>query len=164
GKTECGPNRATAILLSTTAATFLNEPLLAQEVFGPGTLLVLCNHDEEMLNVARAIEGQLTASVHATEDDLARARDLIHVLEERVGRLIANGFPTGVEVCNAMVHGGPYPACSDPGSTSVGARSLQRFARLVCYQNWPEWLLPEELKDANPLGLWRTVDGVAGRH
>ncbi|MDH7501744.1 MAG: aldehyde dehydrogenase (NADP(+)) [Verrucomicrobiota bacterium] len=164
GTTDNGPNRAAAVLLAVDAATFLREPLLAQEVFGPSTLLVRCQTEEEMLNVANSLEGQLTATVHASDAELAKGGDLIQALEAKAGRLIANGYPTGVEVCDAMVHGGPYPACSDARSTSVGARAIQRFARLVCYQNWPDRALPDELKDSNPLGLWRIVDGVPGRH
>jgi NADP-dependent aldehyde dehydrogenase len=91
-------------------------------------------------------------------------RDLIATLETKVGRLIFNGFPTGVEVCHAMVHGGPYPATSDGRSTSVGGRAMSRFARSVCYQDFPDAALPDELKEANPLGLWRIVDGKPGRH
>jgi alpha-ketoglutaric semialdehyde dehydrogenase len=163
GTTDGGPNRAAAVLLAVDAPTFMREPILAQEVFGPSTLLVVCQTNEEMLNVAKSLEGQLTATVHATDAELVSGEDLVQVLEAKAGRLIANGYPTGVEVCNAMVHGGPYPACSDARSTSVGARAIQRFARLVCYQNWPDWALPDELKESNPLGLWRIVDGVPGR-
>lgn len=164
GTTDSGPNKAAAVLLAVDAATFMREPVLAQEVFGPSTLLVVCHTREEMLNVANSLEGQLTATVHATDAELAAGGDLVQVLEAKAGRLIANGYPTGVEVCNAMVHGGPYPACSDARSTSVGARAIQRFARLVCYQNWPDQALPDELKESNPLGLWRIVDGVPGHH
>lgn len=164
GKAGAGPNCASAILLATDARTFLDEPCLGGEVFGPSTLLVLCSHLDEMLDVARSLEGQLTATIHATEAELDQGSDLITVLETKVGRLVANSYPTGVEVCSAMVHGGPYPACSNAGSTSVGARALQRFARLVCFQGWPDRALPPELKESNPLRLWRIVDGVPGRH
>lgn len=164
GTTESGANSASAILLEVDAATFVREPALAQEVFGPSTLMVVCATEEEMLHVARSLEGQLTATIHATETELAESAELVNLLETKVGRLIANGYPTGVEVCDAMVHGGPYPACSDGRSTSVGGRSIQRFARLVCYQNWPDCALPNELKESNPLGLWRIIDGTHGRH
>jgi NADP-dependent aldehyde dehydrogenase len=97
--------------------------------------------------------------VHGTEEDLAEYADLIRILETKVGRLIFNGFSTGVEVCPSMVHGGPYPATSDSRSTAVGTRAITRFARLVCFQNFPDSALPDELKESNPLGLWRVVDG-----
>lgn len=164
GRTEQGPNRASAVLLATDAEHFLRDPSLGKEVFGPSTLLVFCADMGEMVRVAESVECQLTATVHASQRDWSEASELIRILERKVGRLIANGFPTGVEVCNAMVHGGPYPACSDARSTSVGGRAIHRFARLVCYQDWPEQALPDELKDTNPLGLWRIVDGLPGRH
>jgi NADP-dependent aldehyde dehydrogenase len=104
----------------------------------------------------------LTATVHATEADRAQFARLIAVLERKAGRLIYNGFPTGVEVCHAMIHGGPYPATSDGRSTSVGPRAITRFARMVCWQGFPEELLPAELQEANPLGISRIVDGVRG--
>lgn len=143
----------------TTAAKFLNTPDLNDEIFGPTTLLVRSNKHDELLKVARSMEGQLTASVHGTEQDLRDYADLISILETKVGRLIFNGFSTGVEVCPSMVHGGPYPATSDGRSTAVGSRAITRFARLVCYQNFPESALPEELKDENSLGIDRMIDG-----
>jgi NADP-dependent aldehyde dehydrogenase len=153
-----------AALFCASARTFLADESLAEEIFGPSTLVIECGSRDEMLAAARALEGQLTASVHGTEADLAANRDLIAALETKVGRLIWNGFPTGVEVCHAMVHGGPYPATSDGRSTSVGGRAISRFARPVCYQDFPDAALPDELKEANPLGLWRIVDGKFGRH
>ena len=102
-------------------------------------------------------------SFQATEEDLREFSDLISVLEGKVGRLIFNGFPTGVEVCHAMVHGGPFPATSDGRSTSVGSQAIYRFCRPVCYQGFPEAALPDELKDSNPLGIWRMVDGEVTR-
>jgi 2,5-dioxopentanoate dehydrogenase len=105
------------------------------------------------------LEGHLTATIHGTEEDLQEFADLISVLKHKVGRLIFNGFPTGVEVCHAMVHGGPYPATSDSRFTSVGTQAILRFARPVCYQGFPQSALPQELQDANPLGIWRIVDG-----
>jgi NADP-dependent aldehyde dehydrogenase len=153
-----------AALFRASARTFLADDGLAEEIFGPSVLVIECGNRDEMLAAARALEGQLTASVHGTEADLAANRDLIATLETKVGRLIFNGFPTGVEVCHAMVHGGPYPATSDGRSTSVGGRAMSRFARPVCYQDFPDAALPDELKEANPLGLWRIVDGKPGRH
>lgn len=101
----------------------------------------------------------LTATIHCTEDDLREFADLIAILERKVGRLIFNGFPTGVEVTHAMIHGGPYPATSDGRSTSVGSQAIFRFARPVCYQDFPDSALPQELRDGNPLGIWRMIDG-----
>ena len=137
----------------------LREPELATEIFGPTTLVIRYSSRDELLDLARSLEGQLTATLHASERDLAAHADLVAILERKAGRLIVNGFPTGVEVCHAMVHGGPYPATSDSRATSVGAYSIYRFARPVCYQDFPASALPDELKDANPLGIWRMVDG-----
>ena len=114
---------------------------------------------EELLALARGLEGQLTATLHASESDLASNTDLIDLLERKAGRLVVNGFPTGVEVCHAMVHGGPYPATSDSRATSVVTYSIYHFVRPVGYQDFPQAALPEELKDANPLGIMRLVDG-----
>jgi len=148
-----------AILFETDAASFLGSADLAQEVFGPTTLLVQHCQRDDLLEIARKFEGHLTATIHATEQDLRDYADLISVLESKVGRLVLNGFPTGVEVTHAMVHGGPYPATSDGRSTSVGSRAIFRFARPVCYQSFPDDTLPEELRNTNPLGIWRMVDG-----
>jgi NADP-dependent aldehyde dehydrogenase len=147
-------------VFKTSARDFLDKEELAEEVFGPSTLLVTHGDRGEMLAVARSLQGQLTATIHGTEKDLAEHHDLIDILETKVGRIAFNGFPTGVEVCHAMVHGGPYPATSDGRSTSVGTRAIDRFARPVCYQDFPDAALPEELKDGNPLGVWRLVDGA----
>jgi 2,5-dioxopentanoate dehydrogenase len=153
--------RSGTALFETDAATWLEDSVLQGEVFGPSTLLVHSGNREEMLAIAHRMEGNLTASVHGTEEDLREFADLIAVLETRVGRIISNGFPTGLEVCNAIVHGGPFPATSDGRSTSVGGRAILRFTRLVCYQDFPDSALPQELQDTNPLGIWRQV---AGRH
>jgi alpha-ketoglutaric semialdehyde dehydrogenase len=150
-----------AALFQTDATTFLAETDLSAEVFGPCTLLVTHSDREQLLEIARGLEGHLTATIHGTEADLAEYADLIEVLENKVGRLVFNGFPTGVEVCHAMVHGGPFPATSDGRSTSVGTRAILRFARPVCYQGFPDARLPEELKNENPLGIERMVDGRA---
>src|SRR5688572_22400419 len=146
-------------IFETSAISYLNTPDLNEEIFGPTTLLIRSNDHDELLRIARSLEGQLTASVHGTEEDLKEYADLIAVLETKVGRLIFNGFSTGVEVCPSMVHGGPYPATSDSRSTAVGTRAITRFARLVCFQNFPDSTLPDELKESNPLDLWRIVDG-----
>ena len=146
-------------VFETNAIEFLNTPDLNEEIFGPTTLLIKSKSKEDLIDIARSLEGQLTASVHGTEEDLKEYADLIRVLETKVGRLIFNGFSTGVEVCPSMVHGGPYPATSDSRSTAVGTRAITRFARLVCFQNFPDSALPDELKESNPLDLWRVVDG-----
>jgi alpha-ketoglutaric semialdehyde dehydrogenase len=145
-------------LFETDAATFLGSDL-DEEIFGPTTLLVRHNSRDQILEIARALEGHLTATIHGTEQDLGDFADLIAILEHKVGRLVFNGFPTGVEVSHAMVHGGPYPSTSDGRSTSVGTRAIFRFTRPVCYQGFPDDGLPTELKNENPLGIWRMVDG-----
>jgi len=149
-------------LFETDAASFLGSGLDA-EIFGPTTLLVQHSERDQVLAIARALEGHLTATIHGTEQDLREFADLIAILENKVGRLVFNGFPTGVEVTHAMVHGGPYPATSDGRSTSVGSRAIFRFTRAVCYQGFPDSALPDALKDANPLGIWRMIDGQMSR-
>jgi NADP-dependent aldehyde dehydrogenase len=150
---------AQASLYQCDAATYLASPALEDEIFGPSSLLVACRDEAEMLAVARHLEGQLTATVHATGDDRALAAALLPTLERKAGRILFNGFPTGVEVSHAMVHGGPFPATSDSRTTSVGATAIDRFLRPVCYQDVPSYLLPEALRDDNPLHLARMVDG-----
>ena len=116
-----------------------------------------------MLQFARSLRGHLTATVHGAGRDLADFAELVAILRRKVGRLVFNGFPTGVEVCHAMHHGGPYPATTDSRETSVGTAAIHRFARPVCYQDFPQAALPEELQDANPRGIWRLVDGEPTR-
>jgi 2,5-dioxopentanoate dehydrogenase len=151
-----------AALFETDAASFLNSEL-SGEIFGPTTLLVQHSGRDQVLAIARGLEGHLTATIHGTEQDLREFADLIAILENKVGRLVFNGFPTGVEVTHAMVHGGPYPSTSDGRSTSVGSQAIFRFARLVCYQGLPDSALPDALKDGNPLGIWRMVGGEMSR-
>jgi NADP-dependent aldehyde dehydrogenase len=150
---------AQAALYRCDAATYLASPALEDEIFGPSSLLVSCANEAELLAVARHLEGQLTATVHAVSDDRALAAALLPTLERKAGRILFNGFPTGVEVSHAMVHGGPFPATSDSRTTSVGATAIERFLRPVCYQDVPADLLPEALRDENPLHLARVVDG-----
>jgi 2,5-dioxopentanoate dehydrogenase len=150
---------ARAALYQADAATFTANPSLEDEIFGPASLVVVCRSEEELLQVAAHVEGQLTATIHATAQDRALAGRLLPTLERKAGRILFNGFPTGVEVSHAMVHGGPFPATSDSRSTSVGASAIERFLRPVCYQDVPAELLPVELQDENPLGLARVVDG-----
>lgn len=136
----------------------MSNPELSEEVFGPSTLVVRCSGREELEKLARGLRGQLTATIHGTGADLAEFKGLVALLEEKVGRLVFNGFPTGVEVCPSMHHGGPYPATTDVRSTSVGSAAIKRFARPVCYQNFPQEALPPELQNANVRRIWRLVD------
>ncbi len=140
------------------------KPELAQEIFGPTTLLVRYSAVGELIAAAEALAGQLTATIQMGPGDEDAARELAGVLETRVGRVLFNGFPTGVEVSPAMVHGGPFPAASDSRSTSVGTRAILRFARAVCWQDCPDEMLPVELRRGNPTGMPRMVNGVAGRN
>ena len=138
---------------------FRSDQSLCAEVFGPSTLMINYSSREQLIDCARSLEGQLTATIHADEGELKNSHDLIAILQTKAGRLVFNGFPTGVEVGHAMVHGGPFPATSDGRSTSVGTRAALRFTRSVSYQDWPDEALPEELKNANPLHIWRMIDG-----
>ena len=157
---EAADGAGQAALFTTKGKYFLTSPHLLEEVFGPATLLVECADENEMLAVAKHIDGQLTATLQMDDADLEMARKLLPVLERKAGRVLVNGFPTGVEVSYAMVHGGPSPATSDSRVTSVGAMAIERFLRPVCYQDVPQALLPEALRDGNPLGVARLVDGV----
>lgn len=159
GKAEEGPNQATSRLFQTDIHTFLADESLAEEVFGPSSILINYSDTDSLYEAARGLGGHLTATVHATEKDLEAHAELFEILEQKVGRVILNGYPTGVEVCHAMVHGGPYPATTAPQTTSVGTNAIKRFARPVCYQNYPDSLLPTALKNSNPQGIWRLVDG-----
>jgi NADP-dependent aldehyde dehydrogenase len=148
------------VLFSTSARTFLERPDLQNEVFGPASILVAADSADELESIAERLEGQLTASIHGTEEDLLRHQRLIRILERKAGRLVFNGFPTGVEVTHAMQHGGPYPATTDSRTTSVGSAAITRFARPVAYQDFPAAALPPELQDWNPRGIRRMVDGT----
>ena len=152
-------NAGQPMIFATSAHHFLQSPNLLQEVFGPAALLIECASVDELLAIANHLEGQLTATLHLTEEDIPLARVLVPILELKAGRILVNGFPTGVEVTYAMVHGGPSPATSDSRVTSVGAMAIDRFLRPVCYQDFPPALLPEPLQDKNPLHLSRLVDG-----
>ena len=144
----------------TSAQVFLKNPHLQEEVFGPFTLLVTYKNGDELMQLVKALHGQLTATVFGETHELGHQRNLIHELNQIAGRLIINGVPTGVEVCHAMQHGGPYPASTDGRFTSVGTEAVRRFVRPVAYQDFPVELLPEALQNGNPLGIWRKVDGV----
>lgn len=153
-------NAAGAVVFGTQADRFLASHELEAEVFGPASLVVACKDLAQVKAVAEHLEGQLTATLFVDEADVADAQALLPVLERKAGRILANGYPTGVEVSHAMVHGGPFPATSNPASTSVGATAIRRFLRPVCYQDLPDALLPAGVKRANPLALTRMVDGV----
>ncbi|MFI6703533.1 aldehyde dehydrogenase (NADP(+)) [Streptomyces sp. NPDC050509] len=155
----CGHAR----LLAVDGARFAADPELQTEVFGATSLIVRCTDTSELTEAVEALEGQLTATLHADEADHPLAAKLMPLLEERAGRVLFDGWPTGVEVGHAMVHGGPFPATTDPRSTSVGTLAIERFLRPVAYQDVPSALLPAELRDENPLGVWRRVDGEPGR-
>jgi alpha-ketoglutaric semialdehyde dehydrogenase len=163
GKLSAVGYSGTPAILEADAGIFLQEHLLEEEVFGPSTLLVTASNRQELLAAAKRLSGHLTATVHGTEKDLHDYAALIDILEQKVGRLIINGYPTGVEVCHSMVHGGPFPATTDCRSTSVGTRAILRFTRPVCYQNFPQSLLPSELKDSNPQAILRMVNGKLWR-
>lgn len=154
------PNAAQSVVFKTSAKQIIANPNLTQEIFGPSTLLAIANNETELLEAAAAIEGHLTATIHGTENDLKKFRPLIQILQQKVGRLIFNGFPTGVEVGHAMVHGGPYPATTNDRTTSVGTQAIYRFTRPICYQDFPNEFLPEALKDGNPLGIFRKINGA----
>ncbi|WP_428983448.1 aldehyde dehydrogenase (NADP(+)) [Paraburkholderia phymatum] len=156
---HAAPGRAQAALLRVSAKALLADPTLGEEVFGPSSVLVECADALELRAVLRNIEGQLTITLHAESADGELVRSLLPLIERKAGRVLANGFPTGVEVCDAMVHGGPFPATSDGRSTSVGTAAIERFLRPVCYQNLADNLLPDALRDANPLNLRRRFAG-----
>ena len=153
-----------AVLLQTNAAAVLQHARLRQEIYGPATVAVRCRSRAEMLAVAASLHGHLTATVHGTDADFEQHEALLATLRRRVGRLVHNGVPTGVEVTTAMQHGGPWPASSDSRFTAVGPRSVLRWVRPHCWQDAPMATLPPELRDGNPAGLLRTVDGVLARH
>jgi NADP-dependent aldehyde dehydrogenase len=148
----------TPIAFCVDAKAFLADRNLSEEVFGPSTMIVTCADADELRQVAAAFDGQLTATLHGTTADLQEFADIAAVLASKAGRLIFNEFPTGVEVCAAMQHGGPYPATSDSRFTSVGTSAIRRFARPVCWQNAPDSLLPPELQNGNPLNIRRMID------
>jgi NADP-dependent aldehyde dehydrogenase len=160
---DAAKTEAIPVLFETDAATWLSNETLAEEIFGPSAIVVRSKSAQEMLTIANALPGTLTATIHGTVEDLTRFRSLVAALETKAGRLILNGYPTGVEVSPAMHHGGPYPATTDPKFTSVGTAAVLRFLRPVCYQSFPNSALPLELQDGNPRKIWRTVNGSLTR-
>jgi NADP-dependent aldehyde dehydrogenase len=153
-----GPMEALPSVAKVSGAVFLQNPLLHEEVFGPYSLMVVCEEVEELVAVWKSLAGQLTTTLMGTDEDFSRYPSLIDIAPSIAGRILFNGVPTGVEVCASMVHGGPFPATTDSRFTAVGVNAVKRWVRPVCYQNCPGHLLPDELKDANPLGIWRMVD------
>ena len=149
-----------AYLLVTDAEQFGKERALHEEIFGPVTLLVHCQDEDEMIKLAAELDGQLTATIHAEPQDEALSGRLLRVLQEKAGRIVWNSYPTGVEVSPSMHHGGPYPATTDSRFTSVGTAAIQRFARPVCYQGLPLELLPTELQNPNIRKIWRMINGT----
>jgi len=154
-----GTLSAPPTIAKVTYSQFLKNPNLHEEVFGPFTMMVVCKDKSEMIHLAQQLKGQLTSTLLGTEADLKSNTDLIDTIKEKVGRIVFNGLPTGVEVGHAMHHGGPFPASSNGRYTSVGTGAIKRFARPVAWQNCPESLLPDALKTDNPLGIWRHVNG-----
>ena len=152
-------NQGSPYLFQVSSENFLSNDCLEEEIFGPSTLAVTAGNKSDLIRVARKLKGHLTATIYATEKDLENYAELVSILERKAGRLIINGFPTGVEVCHSMVHGGPFPATTDSRTTSVGTAAIHRFTRPVCYQDFPDHLLPKELKENNPLQIWRLFNG-----
>lgn len=154
-----GENQCQARLFSVSSAEFLNNPILQTEIFGSSSFIVECQNVDEVKQIIEHLEGQLTATLHMDNLDIEEAKSLLPLLERKVGRILINGWPTGVEVCDAMVHGGPFPATSDTRTTSVGTSAISRFLRPVCYQNLPDILLPISIKHDNPWKVSRLVNG-----
>jgi NADP-dependent aldehyde dehydrogenase len=153
-------NCGAAALFDVAARDFLADDVLSKEMFGPSSIVVRCRDAAELADILERLEGQLTATLHLENADLPIAAHLLPILERKAGRILANGWPTGVEVSDAMVHGGPFPATSDSRTTSVGTLAIERFLRPVCYQDLPQALLAPELQDGNPLKLQRLMNGV----
>ena len=149
GIESTGPNQCQTAIYKTSAEQFINNESMKDEVFGACCVAVECDNESQFVDVAESIEGQLTCTVHCTPLDYEQAKCLVPVLERKAGRLIFNGYPTGVEVCHAMVHGGPFPATSNSMTTSVGSSAIERFLRPVCFQDFPSELLPNSMKDGS---------------
>ncbi len=161
--TDAHETQGRPLVASAPALEFCKNPSLAEEVFGPFSIIIRCQNLDELHSVINRVNGQLTTTIIADEKEVAKHKNLLNILVEKAGRIILNGVPTGVEVCAAMNHGGPFPATTDSRFTAVGADAIKRFARPVSYQNFSNTLLPDELKDENPLGIWRLRDGEWGR-
>ncbi len=154
------PNYAQQVVTIVEGNTFLNNPTLHHEVFGPYSLVVQCENKKQLEDIISNLEGQLTGTIISDDNEIVEHPNIVNALQNRVGRIIFNGVPTGVEVCPSMLHGGPYPASTDSRFTAVGIDSIKRFVRPFSYQDWPNVLLPNELKNENPLGISRLVNNV----
>ncbi len=154
------PNHGRQKVLTVDGANFLKNPKLHQEVFGPFSMVVQCENAQELTQVLNALEGQLTGTLLGNTSDLEKYDEVVDALKGRVGRMIFNGVPTGVEVCPSMHHGGPFPATTDSRFTSVGESAIKRWVRPISFQGWPQELLPDALKDENPLRIMRNVNGT----
>jgi len=163
GKNSELAEAAVPVAFRVSGSDFLRNEFLQEEYFGPASIHVVAEDEAQLMEIANALDGQLTAGVWCTDTDIDAFEPLFRVLEHKAGRLIINGAPTGVEVCHAMVHGGPFPATTDARSTSVGTPAIYRFTRPVSYQNYPDRLLPVELRDGNESSIWRKVDGELTR-
>ena len=152
-------NNALPVLMTTDSTVFISNTALSEEIFGPTGIAISVSTKSEMLTIAENLSGHLTATVHGTEDELKSYKELLDILEQKAGRVIINGYPTGVEVCHSMVHGGPYPSTTDSKTTSVGTAAIFRFTRPLCYQNAPQSLLPAALKNKNDLNISRLING-----
>lgn len=163
GERDLEEGRGLATIASVTARDYLHNSIMHEEVFGPYSLIVKCEDKTQLIKVISNMEGQLTTTIIGNDNDLAVYKDVIGALEDISGRIIINGVPTGVEVCGAMHHGGPYPATTDARFTSVGTEAIKRFVRPICYQDFPDKLLPAELKNDNPLNIIRKLNNVFTR-
>ncbi len=160
-KLTTGNDQSTAVpvLLAADSNVLVDNPALSEEIFGPTSIAISVTSKIEMLKIAENLTGHLTATVHGTDEELPEYIELIDILEQKAGRVVINGFPTGVEVCSSMVHGGPFPSTTDSKTTSVGTAAIYRFTRPVCYQNLNDSMLPPELKNKNTLNIFRLING-----
>jgi NADP-dependent aldehyde dehydrogenase len=157
---EVQTNYARQTITTVEGKTFIENTSLHQEVFGPYSIVVQCENAVQLEEIISKLEGQLTGTIMAENDEATHYPEVVSALQNRVGRLIFNGVPTGVEVCPSMVHGGPYPASTDSRFTAVGVHSIKRWVRPLSFQDWPDNMLPDELKNKNPLGIYRLVNNV----
>jgi NADP-dependent aldehyde dehydrogenase len=152
-------NNGFPVLTLVDASTFLNNPSLAEEVFGPYSILIECSSIEQLKQVWKSVHGQISTTIMGTDQDFSNHPELLNLALSIAGRVLINGVPTGVEVCDSMVHGGPYPATTDSRFTAVGVNAVKRWLRPISFQNWPNHLLPLALQNNNTLSIWRKVNG-----
>jgi len=160
---EVASNYAQQTVAQINGIDFIKNRVLHQEVFGPFSIVVACKDQSELEEVLQHLDGQLTGTIIGNTNDINQSKEIVATLQNKVGRIIFNGVPTGVEVCPSMLHGGPYPASTDARFTAVGVDAIERWVRPFSYQNWPQALLPDALKDVNPLGIERRINGVNTR-